>query len=295
MQHHCGYVTIVGRPNVGKSTLLNRLLGQKLSITSRRPQTTRAHLFGIKSDENSQVIYIDTPGFQRQSENVFNRYMNREVLNALAHVDVVVHVIEALKWTEMDRHVFNLIKNIKSPVILALNKIDRVKNKKALLPYIGEVTTGRNYAEVVPFSARSGDNLDILEQNVKKLLPSGPPVYPDDQVTDKNERFFAAEFIREKLTRRLGAELPYNLSVTIDAFKHDGNILNIDAVIWVTSPGQKAIVIGKDGSMLKSIGEQARKDMEKMFGKKVFLQMWVKIKEKWTNNIQALKQLGYDP
>jgi len=294
MQHHCGFVTIVGRPNVGKSTLLNRFLGQKLSITSRRPQTTRAQLLGIKSDKDNQVIYIDTPGLQRQPGNVFNRYMNRQVLNALIHVDVVVHVIEALIWTDLDKHVLELTENIKSPVILALNKIDRVKNKKALLPFIDEITKERSYAEVVPFSARSGDNLDILEQNIRKLLPPGPPVYPEDQITDKNERFFAAEYIREKLTRRLGAELPYNISVMIDVFKHEGNILNIDAVIWVSNSGQKAIVIGKDGSMLKSIGEQARKELEKMFGKKIFLQTRVKIKEKWTNNIQALKQLGYD-
>ncbi|MBM2829222.1 MAG: GTPase Era [Gammaproteobacteria bacterium] len=294
MQHHCGFVTIVGRPNVGKPTLLNRFLGQKLSITSRRPQTTRAQLLGIKSDKDNQVIYIDTPGLQRQPGNVFNRYMNRQVLNALIHVDVVVHVIEALIWTDLDKHVLELTENIKSPVILALNKIDRVKNKKALLPFIDEITKERSYAEVVPFSARSGDNLDILEQNIRKLLPPGPPVYPEDQITDKNERFFAAEYIREKLTRRLGAELPYNISVMIDVFKHEGNILNIDAVIWVSNSGQKAIVIGKDGSMLKSIGEQARKELEKMFGKKIFLQTRVKIKEKWTNNIQALKQLGYD-
>lgn len=291
---HCGFVTLVGRPNTGKSTLLNCIIGQKLSITSRKPQTTRNHLLGIKSDETSQIIFTDTPGLQLKPGSLFNRYMNREVFNALSNIDVVVHVAEALNWNELDENVYNHISKLSTPVILAINKIDRIKNKQGLLPYMDELNARSFYKEIIPISAKTGENIGILLETIKKMLPIGPALFPDDQITDRNERYFAAEFIREKLTRSLGDELPYKISVTIDNYKEEQGIIKINATIWVANEGQKKIVIGKGGAVLKQAGQLSRKDMENMFGKKVFLETWVKIKDKWTNSTQALKQFGYD-
>lgn len=290
---HCGFVTLVGRPNVGKSTLLNRLVGQKLSITSRKPQTTRMQLLGIKTGKDSQLVFVDTPGLQKKPGNVFNRYMNREVFNALSHVDVIVHVVEALTWTDADENVFNHIRKIERPLVLAINKIDRIKDKRELLPCLEQMNNREIYSEIVPVSAKHGQNVDLLEEHIRKYLPPGEALFPEDQITDRNERFFAAEFIREKLTRQLGDELPYNISVTIDKFSEAGKITRIYATVWVANEGQKKIVIGKNGAVLKKTGEQARKDMEKMFGRKVFLQTWVKSKNKWTSDTQALRRLGY--
>jgi GTP-binding protein Era len=291
---HCGFVTLVGRPNTGKSTLLNRLIGQKLSITSRKPQTTRYHLLGIKSGKDSQIIFTDTPGLQKKAGNLFNRYMNREVFNALSNIDVIVHVTEALNWNDLDENVYKHISRMASPVILAINKIDRVKNRQELLPFIDELAARNFYREIIPVSAKTGKNTGTLEECVRKLLPAGVPLFPEDRITDRNERFFAAEFIREKLTRTLGEELPYNISVTIDRFQELQRIIKISATIWVATEGQKKIVIGKNGAVLKQAGQLSRKDMENMFGKKVFLETWVKIRDKWTNSPQALKQFGYD-
>lgn len=290
---HCGFVTITGRPNVGKSTLLNRIIGQKLSITSRKPQTTRVHVSGVKTSQNSQIIFIDTPGLQKNPDNIFNKYMNQEVVNALSHVDVVVHLIEAFKWTTLDNHVYKHIKKLNCPVILAINKIDRVKDKNELLPFISQLDPEKIYTAVIPVSAKHGHNIDSLEEQIRKYIPAGNPLYPADQISDKNERFFAAEFIREKLMRGLGDEIPYNISVTVDKFKEEEKLIKIHATIWVANKGQKKIVIGKNGAVLKKTGEQARIDMEKMFGKKIFLQTWVKIKTNWTSNIQSLKHFGY--
>lgn len=290
---HCGFVTITGRPNVGKSTLLNRIIGQKISITSRKPQTTRVHVSGIKTGSNSQIIFIDTPGLQKNPANVFNRYMNQEVINALSHVDVIVHLVEALKWTELDENVYEHIRNIDCHLIMAINKIDRIKDKNKLLPFIEMMSQKKIYNEVIPISAKNGDNIDLLEEHIKKYLSAGNPLYPLDQISDRNERFFAAEFIREKLMRGLGEEVPYKISVTIDKFNEEEKLIKIYATIWVSSMGQKKIVIGKNGTVLKKAGEQARADMERMFGKKIFLQTWVKIKNNWTSNIQSLKQFGY--
>jgi GTP-binding protein Era len=291
---HCGFVTLVGRPNTGKSTLLNCIIGQKLSITSRKPQTTRNHLLGIKSDDTSQIIFTDTPGLQKKPGNLFNRYMNREVFNALSNIDVVVHVIEALNWNEYDENVYKHISKLPAPVILAINKTDRIKNKQDLLPFIDELNTRGFYKEIIPISAKTGQNINVLIESIRKLLPSGEALFPNEQITDRNERYFAAEFIREKLTRSLGDELPYNISITIDRFQVLQRIIKISATIWVANEGQKKIVIGKNGTVLKQAGQLARKDMENMFGKKVFLETWVKIKDKWTSSTQALKQFGYD-
>ena len=294
MLEHCGFVTLVGRPNVGKSTLLNRLIGQKISITSRKPQTTRSHLLGIKSNDNSQILYVDTPGLQKKSSNLISRFMNREIFNALVDVDVVVHVIEAMKWNQTDHEITTRIQNTGKPLILAINKIDKIDEKSDLLPYIDKIEAASNYIDIIPLSAKTGKNIDLLEEQIIRQLPPGVKQYPDDQISNRNERFFAAEFIREKLTRQLGDEVPYNISVVIDRFSEDERIITIHATIWVATSGQKRIVIGKGGEILKKTGIQARKDMEKMFGKKVFLETWVKIKEKWMTNPNALKQLGYE-
>jgi len=288
-----GYVTILGRPNVGKSTLLNRLVSQKLSITSRKPQTTRSRLLGIKSADNYQIAYIDTPGVQKKPEGIFNRYMKREALRSLAQVDVIVHMVEAVSWTELDEYVHALVKQAGVPAILAINKIDRIKNRNTILPYIRMVHEKGGYRDIVPISARADENIDGLEQCIKALLPAGVALYPEDQITDRNERYFAAEFIREKLFRCLGEELPYNLCVTIEQFRDTGNLIRIDAVIWVEKSGQKKIVIGHDGTVLKKTGAEARMDMEKMFGKKVMLETWVRVKRNWTNDTHALRQMGY--
>ena len=293
MAYRCGYVTILGRPNVGKSTLLNQILGQKISITSRKPQTTRLQLLGIKSYNNTQVIYVDTPGIQQLPTNAINRHMNREAINDIKDVDILIHMIEAMSWTDKDKHVLNLINTAEVPVILVLNKVDKIKNKQKLLPFIKKMKDQNKFKEIIPISAKTKDNISILERSIQELLPVAPQLFQDDQITNRNEQFFAAEYIREKLTRKLGDELPYHLTVTIEYFKYENELIHISALIWVSSEGQKAIVIGKNGDILKQIGEQARIDMEKLFAKKVFLQTWVKVKEKWIDNIQALKQFGY--
>jgi GTP-binding protein Era len=293
-QTYCGYVTILGRPNVGKSTLLNNFIGQKLSITSRKPQTTRRHMIGVSTDENCQIIYIDTPGLQDSPGNAMNRYMNKEATNALAGIDVLVYVVEALKWTALDEHILNLIKDNTAPVILAINKMDKIKDKETMLPFLKELSGKMSFKEIIPVSALSRKSLRPLEKSIKGLLPAGPFQFPDDQITDKSQRYFAAEFIREKLIKRLGEELPYTTTVTIDSFVEKEKIIHIDAIIWVATKGQKTIVIGKKGAGLKAIGEQARKDMERMFENKVFLRTWVKVKNKWMDNELAIKQLGFD-
>jgi len=291
---HCGYVTIIGRPNVGKSTLLNNLLGQKISITTRKPQTTRRQIIGVSTDDNFQIIYIDTPGIQDSPANAINRYMNKEASNAIAGIDLLIYMVEALKWTTSDEHVLKLIKHQTVPIILVVNKIDKVKDKEAILLYLKELSGKMNFKEIIPLSALSRNSLRPLEQCIKGLLPEGPFQYPHDQVTDKSQRFFAAEFIREKLIKRLGDELPYSLTVTIDSFVEKEKITHIDAIIWVATRGQKAIVIGKQGEGLKAVGSQARRDMERMFDCKVFLRTWVKVKDKWMDNELAMKQLGFD-
>lgn len=290
---HCGFIALAGRPNVGKSTLLNRLIGQKISITSRKPQTTRTRILGIKTTTNSQLIYTDTPGLQKKPGSLFNRFMNREVRNALYDVDIIVHVVEALIWLDTDSLVYETAAKTGKPLLLALNKIDRVKQREELLPYIERIESNHVYSSYVPVSARTGENIEVLEQQMQALLPPGLALFPPDQLTDRSERYISAEFIREKLTRNLGEEVPYNLSVTIDKFTETEKLLEIYATIWVANEGQKKIVIGKKGAILKKTGEQSRKDLEKLLGKKIFLQTWVKIRKKWTESPRALQQFGY--
>ena len=290
---HCGYVAIIGRPNAGKSTLLNHILGQKVSITSRKPQTTRHRILGIKTTERAQLIYVDTPGLHEGGRRVMNRLMNRAALETLMEVDAVLFMVEDLRWSDEEVYILSRLRRCRQPVVLAINKVDRIRPKERLLPHMEMLAAQYPFAEIVPISARSGKNVDLLEAALTRLLPPGPPLFPEDQVTDRSERFLAAELVREKLMRRLGQELPYALTVEIERFAGEGNLLHIDALIWVERPAQKAMVIGRQGQGLKEVGRQARLDMERLFGRKVFLQLWVKVKEKWSDDERALRNLGY--
>lgn len=291
---HCGYVAIVGRPNVGKSTLLNRILGQKISITAPKPQTTRHRIVGIKTSEQVQAIYVDTPGLHRSRERAMNRYLNRTASSSMDQVDVIVFVVDAARWTSEDDMVLERVRQTGFPVILAVNKVDEVADKEALLPLLQTLGGKMSFASVLPISARKGVNIDALESEVEKLLPVAEACFPEDQVTDRSERFLAAEIIREKLMRQLGAEVPYSLTVEIEKFVQEGGLIHICGLIWVERDGQKAIVIGKKGEQLKRVGQKAREDMEKMFDSKVFLELWVKVKSGWSDDERALRSLGYD-
>lgn len=291
----CGYVALVGRPNVGKSSLLNRILGQKISITSRKPQTTRHRILGIKTEAGCQAIYVDTPGLHAGAEaRAMNRYMNRAAASAIDEVDVLVFVVEGVRWDAHDQHVLDRLKSCHAPVILAVNKVDKVADKTTLLPHLKGLSDKMEFAHIIPVSARKGQNIQVLEEQVRALLPAAAPLYPEDQITDRSERFLAAELVREKLMRALGEELPYALTVEIERFSLQEGVLHIGAVIWVERAGQKAIVIGKGGARLKAIGKQARIDMEVAFEHKVFLQLWVRVKEGWSDDTRALVSLGYD-
>ena len=289
-----GYVAIIGRPNVGKSTLINRVLGQKLCITSRRPQTTRHRILGIKTTEQGQFIYVDTPGLHSDNKKAMNRYMNRAAAASIEDVDVILFVVEGLKWTDEDQKVLKRIQqDATAPVILVLNKADKLTDKAALLPQIQDLSQQYTFAAVVPISARKGMNTDVLEREITKLMPEGEMIYDEDQLTDRSSRFLAAEIVREKLFRFLGQELPYSLTVEVELFEEDDGMYRIGAVIYVERGGQKSIVIGKKGEQLKHIGQEARMEMEQLFGCKVFLQLWVKVREGWSDNERMLKNLGY--
>lgn len=288
----CGFVAIVGRPNVGKSTLLNHILGQKLSITSRKPQTTRHQVLGIKTEGLVQAIYVDTPGMHEDEPRALNRYMNKAASAALVDVDVAIFVIDQTSWTTGDELVLEKLRRAGCPVILAVNKVDKIENKDTLLPHLDMVSRKMDFAEVIPLSALRGSNLDALETAVSRFLPTSVHFYPDDQITDRTERFLAAEIVREKLTRQLGAELPYSAAVEIEEFRRDQKILHISALILVEREGQKKIVIGDKGERLRSIGQDAREDMERLFDSKVMLRLWVKVKRGWADSERALKSLG---
>jgi GTPase len=292
--YHFGYVTIIGRPNVGKSTLLNRIIGEKLSITSRKPQTTQRRLLGIKTDEHSQIVYTDTPGIQSKYKDAMNRYMRREITNALLDIDVLILMVEALKWTPADNEILELIKENKTPTMLVINKVDKIKDKDKLLPYIQDLSAKKEFIDVVPISSSKNINIEILENSIRSFLPIGVAEFPEDHITDRSERYIAAEYIREKLIQKLGEELPYRITVTIDNFLRDKDGLTIEAMIWVESDSQKAIVIGKDGCLLKSVGEQSRKDMQRFFDERIFLRTWVKVKKNWTEDQNLLKQFGFE-
>lgn len=288
----CGFIAIVGRPNVGKSTLLNHILGQKLSITSRKPQTTRHQILGIKTEGPVQAIYVDTPGMHEEEPRALNRYMNRAASAALKHVDVVVFVVDRHYWTPADELVLEKLTHLTCPVILVVNKVDKLEKRETLLPALEDLASKRDFAEIIPLSALKDQNLEPLEEAVSRMLPQSVHFYPEDQITDRSERFVAAEMVREKITRQLGAELPYSVAVEIEEFRHDGKTLHISALILVEREGQKKIVIGDKGERLRSIGQEARKDMERMFDGKVMLRLWVKVKRGWADSDRALKSLG---
>lgn len=290
----CGYVAIVGRPNVGKSTLLNHILGQKISITSRKPQTTRNAVVGIKTEGDVQIIFVDTPGMHLGQQKAINRYMNKAATSAMKDVDVVVFVIDRFIWTEEDEAVVEKLQHVSCPVILAVNKVDQIDDKETLLPHLQTLSEKLNFAEIVPMSALRNTNLDRLEQLITERLPQGIHLYPDDQITDRSSRFMAAEIVREKITRQLGDELPYEMAVEIEEFKQEGNLLNISALILVERDGQKKILIGDKGDRIKLIGTQARMDMEKLFEMKIMLKLWVKVKSGWSDDERALRSLGYN-
>ncbi|MET0088875.1 MAG: GTPase Era [Candidatus Thiodiazotropha sp.] len=291
--NRCGYAAIVGRPNVGKSTLLNALIGVRLAITSHKAQTTRHSILGVKSLSQGQIIYVDTPGIHERQDNAMNRYLNRTARTALLDVDVLVFVVEALRWTREDEKVLEMIREQSVPTLLAVNKVDKVPQKEALLPYLSELAARYDFLEIIPLSAKRGQNLPQLESAVLLALPEGENFYPDDQLTDRPEKFFAAEMVREQVTRRYAKELPYAVSVEIERFEEkDGRYL-INAVIWVEKPGQKGIIIGKEGQALKEVATQARKAMQDFFDCKVHLEVWVKVKKSWSSDEAALVRLGY--
>lgn len=293
-QTFCGYVAIVGRPNVGKSTLLNHLLGQKLSITSRKPQTTRHNMLGIKTENNTQLIFVDTPGLHSNQPKAINRYMNRAAESAIRDVDVVVFVVDRNVWTEADEKVAEEVFKSNVPVIIAINKLDRLESKADLLPHIEMLSRQFPEAQLIPVSALQGQQLDELEKAIQQHIPQGIHYFPEEQVTDRTQRFLAAELVREKITRQLGAEVPYEVAVEIESFKVEGNVCHIDALILVEREGQKKIIIGEKGARLKKIGQQARLDMERLLGSKVMLKLWVKIRRGWSDDDRALRSLGYD-
>ncbi|MDT8880482.1 GTPase Era [Halomonas saccharevitans] len=293
----CGFVAIVGRPNVGKSTLMNRILGQKISITSRRPQTTRHQVMGIKTEDQTQFIYVDTPGIHilaKDRNKAINRFMNQAAVQALRDVDCVVFIIDRTRWSDEDQVVLQRLEHVEAPVILAVNKVDRLQDKASLLPWLEQVGARRDFAAIVPISAKHGTNVPELEAEVAKHLPESVHYFPEDQVTDKSQRFLAAELVREKVMRQLGDELPYQMTVEIEEFRDEGRVVHVSALILVERAGQKKILIGEKGDRIKSIGREARLDMERALGAKVMLNLWVKVKSGWSDDERALKSLGYD-
>ena len=285
-------MAIVGRPSVGKSTLLNALVGARVSITSRRPQTTRGRVRGILTTDSAQFVFVDTPGFQTRHRSLLNERMNRALRESLAGVDVIVAVLEARGPTAEDRALFALLPG-NVPAIAAVNKIDRLADKSRLLPVLAGVAAAHDFAAIVPVSAEKGLELDELLRAIEVLLPPGPPLFAADELTDRDERFLAAEFVREKIFRQLGEEVPYAAAVAIDAFRHEGGLRRIHATVYVDKASQRAIVLGEGGARMKEIASAARRDMERLFGGKVFLEVWVRVKPGWANDARLLARLGY--
>jgi len=289
-----GIVAIVGRPNVGKSSLLNALVGQKVSITAPKPQTTRHRIQGVLHGEGGQIVFVDTPGMHRASPKALNKFMNDAASNSLHAVDVALFVVEAGRWTEEDQAVLERLKTVTAPVGLVLNKVDKFSDKHALLPIMEKLAPLRDWAFVMPLSALKGANVNVLAKQLMDRMPEGPPLYPEGQVVSHDLGFTISELVREKLMRSLAQELPYALTVETEALEKEGNLLKASAVIWVEREGQKKIVIGEDGSMLKRIGTTTRRELESMTGGKVFLKLWVRVKEGWTDDPKALTRFGYE-
>jgi GTP-binding protein Era len=290
----CGYVAIVGRPNVGKSTLLNHLLGQKISITSRKPQTTRHQVLGIKTGEQHQIVFVDTPGLHRESGKAINRYMNRAASAAIRDVDLVLFVVDRTAWTEEDELVLGQILRAGSPVLLVVNKVDLLQDKSALLPHLRALSQKADFAALLPLSALRHHNIGALEKEILERLPAAEFFFPEEQITDRSQRFLAAEIVREKIMRQLGDEVPYAATVEIEEFAREAERLHIAALILVERKGQKKILIGEGGARLRAIGSDARRDMEVLFECPVMLRLWVKVKSGWSDDDRALRSLGYD-
>lgn len=291
---YCGFVAIVGRPNVGKSTLLNQFLGQKISITSRKPQTTRHRILGIHTEGAYQTVYVDTPGLHIEEKRAINRLMNRSASSSMGDVELVIFVVEGTHWTADDEMVVNKLRGLSCPVVLAINKVDNVTDKSKLLPHITFLSQQMNFLDVVPICAESGMNVDTLAGIVRKSMPEGVHQFPEDYITDRSQRFMAAEIIREKLMRFLGDELPYSVTVEIERFAaNERGGYDINGLILVEREGQKKMVIGNGGAKIKTIGIEARQDMESMFEAKVHLELWVKVKSGWADDERALRSLGY--
>ena len=288
-----GMVSLIGKTNVGKSTLLNQLVEQKVSITSRKPQTTRQRLLGIKTEGSNQIIYVDTPGFHQGHKRALNKFMNKTALSSIEGVDIVLFVVDALNFSVTDEHLLSQVSTKDNQVMLVINKIDKVAKKEKLIPFVEEVTKLFPFSEVIPISALKRKNIDILEKEITKRLPVGAHLYPEDQIADSSERFLTSEIIREKCISRVGDEIPYRLSVVIDSFKEEDKLITIDGTIYIEKSSQKGIVIGEQGKRLKAIGTAARKDLERMLGNKVMLRLWVKVKKDWTNDRSALNFMGY--
>ncbi|MDK9739550.1 GTPase Era [Vibrio sp. D404a] len=292
---HCGFIAIVGRPNVGKSTLLNHILGQKISITSRKPQTTRHRIMGVETEGDYQAIYVDTPGLHIEEKRAINRLMNRAANSSLSDVNLVLFLVDGTHWTEDDEMVLTKLKKANFPVVLCVNKVDNVQDRNDVMMHMMEVSKKMDFIDVVPISAKHGKNTDVLRKHVREHLPKATHHFPEEYVTDRSQRFMASEIIREKLMRFTGDELPYSVTVEIERFDYnpDNDGFHINALILVERSGQKKMVIGKGGEKIKTIGREARLDMEELFGRKVFLETWVKVKSGWADDERALRSLGY--
>jgi len=294
MKTYCGYSAIIGRPNVGKSTLLNQILQQKLCITSRKPQTTRHTILGIQTLDEHQIIYVDTPGIHQGVKKTLNQMMNQSAKRVLHDVDAVVVVIDCTRWTEDDNYVFSLLKHVKVPCFLVINKVDLFDDKSQLLPFIDDMNQRYPFAEIIPLSAKTGLGVPQLERCLKRVVPEGPHLFNPEQYTDRSIKFLCAELLREKIFRLCGQELPYSTTVDIESYQDEGELIRIHALILVERDSHKRMIIGEKGEKLKAIGMRSRLDMEQMLGKKVFLQCWCKVKSGWSDDERILKQLGYD-
>jgi len=292
--YHCGFIAAVGRPNVGKSTLINTIIGSKVSIVTPKPQTTRHRILGVDTHEDYQAIYVDTPGIHRQANKAMNRMMNRTAAHALIDADLILFMTEANRWTEEDQDVLERLSTVSAPVIALLNKIDKVHPREALLQALSEMAARREFAEVIPISAMKRENVDKLVALVPSYLPESGPLFPGEMISDRSENFRAAEVIREKLTLELRQEIPYGLTVQIERFERDEKGILINAVIWVERDSQKGIVVGKGGSVLKRVGRAARVELKKQLAEPVHLELWVKVKSNWADNENDLQRLGYE-
>ena len=292
--YHCGLVAVIGRPNVGKSTLINAVMGRKVTIVTAKPQTTRHRILAVYTGDEVQVVFVDTPGLHRKAGKAMNRLMNRTAAHALADADTVLFVSDATRWTQEDDDVLQRLQKIKTPVVAVINKIDRLQRKDRLLEIIAQMAARREFAEIIPVSALKQDNLDELMAVLPQYLPESPPLFPEDMHTDRSRDFHAAEIIREKLTLMLHQELPYGLTVQVERYREDDEGVTINAIIWVERDSQKGIVVGKGGAVLKRVGRAARLELKEELGRNVHLELWVKVKSNWADSEQDLASLGYE-